>query len=137
LQGQRYEANGVETNQKVNYVKIPLYFSYNTDARKPISFLGKIGPQLGILTDSKLADKDGDDINSDTKERYSDITFGGMAAGGVQFKLNKSLFLTTLARFDYDFTNAEDDGYAFYPSGRAKTYNMTTGLEVGLKYVFK
>jgi len=137
LQGQRYESSGVEVNQQINYLKLPLYFSYNTDANKPVSFIGKVGPQLGILADSRLTNKDGDDIKSDTKDQYSDVTFGGMAAAGVQFKLNKSLFLTTLARFDYDFVNAEDDSYSLYPSGRAKTYNMTTGLEVGLKYVFK
>ena len=44
LQGQRYEINGVETKQKVNYVKVPLYFSYNGDASKRISFIGKVGP---------------------------------------------------------------------------------------------
>ena len=137
LQGQRYNVNGVETNQKVNYVKIPVYFAYTGDASKSVSFIGKIGPQLSILADSKLTDKDGNDINSDTKNRYKDVAFGGMAAGGVQFKLDKNLFLTTMARFDYDFTNAEDDSYELYPSGRAKTYNMTTGVEVGLKYVFK
>ena len=36
-----------------------------------------------------------------------------------------------MARFDYDFTNAEDDGYRYYPAGRAKTYNMTAGWKQG------
>jgi outer membrane protein W len=135
LQGQRYKTGSTETNQKINYVKIPVYFAYNTDASRPVSFIGKVGPQLSILTDSKLTDDDGNDIKSDTKDRYESVTFGGMAAAGVQFKLDKHLYLTTLARFDYDFINAEDDSYASYPSGRANTYNMTTGLEVGLKYM--
>jgi hypothetical protein len=137
LQGQRYKTNGVETNQKINYMKLPLYFAYNTDATRPVSFTAKIGPQLSILTDSRLTDKDGNDIKSDTKDRYKDATVGGMAAAGLQFKLDKQLFLTTTARFDYDFTNAEDDTYPHYSSGRADTHNMTTGVEVGLKYMLR
>ena len=137
LQGQRYEINKVETNQKVNYVKIPVYFSYNGDASKTISFIGKVGPQVSILAHSKLTSQDGDEIKPNTKDRYNDVTFGAMAGAGAQFKLNKKLFLTTMTHFDYDFTNAEDDNYRYYASGRAKTYNMTTGLEVGLKYLLQ
>jgi hypothetical protein len=40
-----------------------------------------------------------------------------------------------MARFDYDFTKAEDRSNPYYPAGRPKTYNMTTGIEVGLKYM--
>ena len=109
LQGQRNEIDGIETNQKVNYVKIPVYFTYNGNPYKPVSFIGKIGPQLSVLTNSKLTDNNGNTLKSDTKDLYKDVTFGGMAAGGAQFKLDRRLFLTTMARFDYDFTNAEDD----------------------------
>jgi len=135
LQGQRYEIGEIETKQKVNYVKIPVYFTYNGNPGKPVSFIGKIGPQLSVLTDSKLTDNNGHTLKSNTKDHYKDVTFGGMAAGGAQFKLDRRLFLTTMARFDYDFTNAEDHSKPNYPAGRAKTYNMTTGMEVGLKYM--
>lgn len=139
LQGQRYTLNNgnVEYNQKNEYVKIPLYFSYNTDASKAVSFIGKVGPQVSLITSSKLDDKDGNKIVGDTKDRYKSATFGGMALAGAQYKLDKNLYLTTAVRFDYDFTNAEDDKYSGYTAGRAKTYNMTAGLEVGLKYNFK
>ena len=96
LQGQRYEIYGVEIKQKINYVKIPVYFSYNGDASRTLSFIGKVGPQVSILADSKLVDKDGEDINPDTKDRYNDVTFGAMAAAGAQFKLNNKVFLTTM-----------------------------------------
>jgi Outer membrane protein beta-barrel domain len=136
LQGQRHELNGIETNQRVNYVKIPVYFTYNRNPNKPVSFMGKIGPQLSILTSSKLTENNGHTLKSNTKALYEDVTFGAVLAAGAQFKLDRKLFLTTMARFDYDFTNAEDDSYRFYRAGRSKTYNMTTGLEVGLKYMF-
>ncbi|HUC82775.1 MAG TPA: porin family protein [Flavisolibacter sp.] len=137
LQGQRYEAGSTEVNQKLNYIKIPVYYTFNTDASKPVSFIAKVGPQLSLLTSAKVSDKDGNEIVSDNKDAYENATFGGVIGAGVQFKLNKSLFLTTNARFDYDFTNAENENYSSYPAGRAATNNMTTGLEVGLKYLLR
>jgi len=138
LQGQKYKFLGAgmgrEINQKLNYVKVPVYFTYTYNPDKPVSFIGKVGPQVSFLTSSKLTDNNGNTLKSNTKDHFKDVTYGGMAAAGVQFKLDKRMYLTTMARFDYDFTNAEDKNDAFYP-GRAKTYNMTAGLEVGLKYM--
>ena len=137
LQGQRYELNGAEYYQKADYVKIPLMFTYNTNPLKQISFVGKIGPQLSILTRSKLTDDDGHDLIDDNKEKYQSTTFGAMALAGVQYRLNPRIFLTTGIRFDYDFSNSEDDNHPSYSRGRADTYNSTVGLEVGLKYMLK
>lgn len=137
LQGQRYKISGKETNQKQAYLKIPLYFVYTSNASQSVSFIGKIGPQLSILTNSKLTDGMDNDINSDTEDWYKEVTVGGMIGGGTQFRLNSSLFLTTIARFDYDFTNAEDDGSKHWPKGRAETHNITTGLEIGLKFMLR
>jgi len=135
LQGQRYVLNNIEFNQKVNYIKVPVYFTYNSDASKPISFVGKIGPQVSFLTDANLSNKNGDKVQINNKDRYNTVTFGGVAEAGAQYKLASQLYLTTLVRFDYDFTNAEDDTFSGYTPGRAKTYNSTIGLEVGLKYM--
>lgn len=133
LQGRKFDYSGTEFNQKNNYIKIPLYVSYTAPLSKGVSFTGKLGPQLSILTDSKL---ESGSQETDTKNQYKDLTFGGMANAGVEFALSKNVFLNTGVRFDYDFTNAEDKDYASYPAGRAKTYNSTLGLEVGLKYRF-
>jgi outer membrane protein W len=135
LQGQRYTLNDIEYNQKVNYIKVPVYFIYNSDASKPISFIGKIGPQVSFMTDANLSNKNGDKIQINNKNRYQSVTFGGVAEAGAQYKIARQMYLTTLARFDYDFTNAEDDTFSGYSPGRAKTYNSTIGLEVGLKYM--
>jgi Outer membrane protein beta-barrel domain len=137
LQGQRYNLSGRDFNQMNNYIKIPLYFSYNTDPSKKISFIGKLGPQLSFLTTSKLEDNDGKTINGNTKNQYQTSTFGAMISAGAQYELNSNLYLTAAWRFDYDFTNAEDTKYIGYASGRAYTHNMASGLEVGLKYMVK
>lgn len=137
LQGQKYDLSNVEYKQKINYVKVPVYFTYNSDASKIVSFIGKVGPQVSFLTDAKLTDNNSGKTVDDTKDRYKTTTFGGAALAGVQFKVQPELYVTTAARFDYDFTNAEDKNYYSYAQGRAKTYNSTVGLEVGLKYMIK
>jgi hypothetical protein len=135
LQGQRYKLDNTEYNQKVNYIKVPVYFTYNSDASKTVSFIGKIGPQVSFVTDANLSDKNGNKIISNTKDRYQTATFGGVAIAGAQYKVAKQMFLSASVRFDYDFTNAEDDKFSGYTAGRAKTYNSTIGLEIGLKYM--
>jgi len=137
LQGQKYKSSGATLFNKVNYVKIPLYFSYTASPAKAVSFTGKIGPQVSLRTSAKITDGDGNDIVADKDDMYEGATFGAVAGAGVQFRLSQNLSLATLARFDYDFSNAEDKSYPGYRAGRAKTYNMTTGIEVGLKYAFK
>jgi Outer membrane protein beta-barrel domain len=139
LQGQKYNFTGSESgkqiDQKVNYVKVPVYFTYTLNPDKAVSFIGKVGPQISFLTSSKLTDNNGNTIKSNTNDQYKDVTYGGMAAAGAQFKLEQKLFLTTMARFDYDLSNAENQNNSSIPAGRAKTHNMTAGLEIGLKYM--
>jgi hypothetical protein len=89
------------------------------------------------VSDANFADKDGNKIIANTKDRYKTTTFGGAAVAGVQYKLSTEFLLSTALRFDYDFTNAEDHAYSGYTLGRAKTYNSTLGLEVGLKFMIK
>lgn len=133
LQGQKTKVSGAEVNQKLEYLKVPVYFTYNTDASKVVSFYGKIGPQLSFLTNAKV-ETNGSDKDVKNKDKYEDVTFGGAAIAGVQFKLSQNFYLQTGLYFDYDFTNAEDKDFAGYTSGRANTYNMNAGLQVGLKY---
>jgi hypothetical protein len=136
LQGQKYMLGEKQYNQKVNYIKVPLYFTYNSNAAKLISLSGKIGPQLSFLSTSKLTFDNGKDSVGNTNAHFEKATFGGAAEAGIQLRMNRNLFLITGVRFDVDFTKAVHNDYALYPGGKAKTYNMTSGLEVGLKYNF-
>ncbi len=115
-------------------------------------FIGKIGPQLGILTNAKLVDVDGNNILSDQKKAYMKYDIGGLVTAGLGFKLMDNLFLDASLRFDYAFTDAEDkdyntiintplavpphNGHIIYNSGRAVTNNITTVVTVGIRYVF-
>ena len=66
----KHELIGDEYNQKVNYIKVPVYFTYNSNPAKFISFSGKIGPQVSFLSTSKLTNDDGKDLVGDTNDRY-------------------------------------------------------------------
>ena len=136
LQGQKYEVSGADLEQKLEYVKVPVFFSYNTDASKTTSFYGKIGPQVSFLTNAKITAPDGNDAFLENKNRYEDVTFGAMANAGVQFKLSPNIFLQTGLNFDYDFSNIENKNFPVVIAGRANSYNMTAGVQIGLKYQF-
>lgn len=136
MQGQRYKSMGTELYQKNSYLKIPLLFVYNTELSGSTSFIAKVGPQLGLLTSSKLTDKDGNDILGDTKDSFNSTDFGAALSLGVGFNLGGNLRLSAALRGDYGFTNAEDEDAVGYPAGRAATNNLTTGVEVGLTYLF-
>ena len=136
LQGQKYEVAGAEFEQKLEYVKVPVFFTYNTDASKTTSFYGKIGPQVSFLTNAKMTAVDSKETFVENKDRYEDVTIGGMANAGVQFRLSPNIFLQTGLNFDYDFSNAESKDYPVVIAGRANTSNMTAGVQIGLKYQF-
>lgn len=134
MQGRSIKTAGLEHKQKVNYVKVAPMFTYTIPTNSLVSFVGKVGPQLSILTDSKITDDDGNSVKKDMNEQYEDVTFGGVANIGAQFQLNKNIFLTTGLRYDLDFTNAENKNHILYPSGRKTTTNSSAGFEVGLKF---
>lgn len=135
MQGQRYEQNNMEFKKRVDYIKIPVLFSYNTNPSKTVMFTAKAGPQLGILMNSKLKyDTKGTDASYDTKGQYEKLTVGGTLGAGVRFNVAKNLYVDGGLRFDCAFTNAEDKGAKGYKPGRAKTYNANAGVEVGIKY---
>ncbi|MBL7682123.1 MAG: PorT family protein [Flavipsychrobacter sp.] len=137
LQGQRYEQAGLEYQKRLDYVKIPVFFSYNTNPAKTVMFTAKAGPQISILTNSELnVDTKGKDQTVDTKDQYESITFGAMVGAGVRVNVAKNLYVDGGLRFDGAFTNAEDKDAIGYPTGRANTYNLNAGVEVGVKYFF-
>lgn len=151
FQGQRFKLNDVERIKKIEYVKIPLMFAYNYELSSSVIFMGKIGPQLGLLTKARLTDKDGNNIVSDQKAAYEDFDIGAVAYAGVGYKINENLCIHANLRFDYAFTDAENKDYKHNinnplvvsngngtsNTSRAIANNMTAGLTFGVRYLFK
>ena len=136
LQGQRNEYLGIETTTRLDYLKIPIFFHYNTSSQNKLMFTANVGPQFGILTNAKLLDSDGEEIIDDLSEIYMDLTFGAVASFGIEYKLTDKINFFSLIKYDIDFTNAEDEDYSLYDSNRAVTLNSSLGLQVGLKLHF-
>lgn len=137
MQGQRYKQSGLDFTKRLDYIKIPVLFNYNSNPVKTVMFTAKAGPQLGILTSSKLnVDTKGRDQKFDTKDQYEKLTFGAVVGAGVRVNIAKNLFADAGLRIDGAFTNAEDKDAVGYNTNRAKTYNLNAGLDVGVKYFF-
>lgn len=148
MQGQRFKLSGVESYKKVDYVKIPVMFVYNYKSSDMITMSYKIGPQLGILANAKLTDKNGNNIVSDQKAAYQKAEFGAVASAGVGIKLMEKMFLDIAIRYDYGFTNAEDNDFVTHinhpltpgvgnglSTTRSTTNNSTVGLTVGFRWL--
>ena len=152
IQGQRFKLSGIERTKQIEYLKIPLMFNYNYEFNNDIKFIGKIGPQLGVLTNAKLIDKDGGDIVGNHKEAYEDYDFEGVIYAGIGYKINENIYIDASLRFDYGFTDAENknytkninnpyeliktNGYSTNNNSRKFANNITSGLSFGIRYVF-
>lgn len=152
FQGQRYKLNGVERFRNLEYLKIPLMFVYTSDIDADVMFIGKIGPQLGLLMNARLTDKDNNNIISDHKNAYEDFDIGGVIYAGVGFKLSENFLLDASVRADCGFTDAENKDYKLNVnnpsapvtngngaaiSNRSMTSNATAGITIGIRYLIK
>jgi len=153
FQGQRYAFEGASYYRKVDYIKIPLLYVFNYEVYPGILFVGKVGPQIDILMNAKLADESGNDIVGNQSGAYENFDVGGTAYGGLAFKFTDAIYADLALRFDYAFTDAESKGYKYninHPvpinnNGgttirnpyRTITNNSTAGINIGIRYVFK
>lgn len=133
LQGQKYRVTILEVQQKLSYVKVPIYFSYYADPNKTASFYGKIGPQIGFLTSARYT---GFGLKPNNKFMYKDVVIGAMANAGVQFRLSDQLFLQTGLYFDYDLSNAVINDVAGVNINMTNAHSMNAGVQIGVKYQF-
>ncbi len=97
MQGGGYEAR--KTN--INYIKIPLWFRYNTsnDRRLIVNF--QAGVDLAWMASAKLKYQDGETINIiNYANRFN---WGASVALGVKFKILKSYYINTQVFLYKDF----------------------------------
>jgi hypothetical protein len=131
---QRYTAPHASYTQQFSYVKVPLLFTYNSNPESKVVFTAKAGPQVGLLVKSKITNADDASLNGDNKDKYRDMVFGATAGAGARVRLAGNIYLHGGVRFDGSFSNIENKDHHGYTSGRAKTYDLNTGIEFGLKY---
>ena len=135
---------------ELNYVKIPLMLSMNSDKHDKMFFTILVGPQVNILEDVAMEVNHTDETfphtNVKPMDLYKSVTYGAVFAAGTGWNLSKKLTLETRLRFDFGFTDVEkksvmysvDGGTPqnFYSSSRETTNNLTLGLMISLDYNF-
>jgi outer membrane protein W len=95
MKGAKYEAEGLKSQGKINYIEIPLLVRAtmpNESKMKPSVFLG---PAISILLSNKITNGEEIDIKDATKS--SDI--GLVAGAGIEYMLEKGCVLVD-ARYE-------------------------------------
>ena len=134
FQGQKNEINSTETITSLEYLKIPVFFSYTYNINENLGLEAKIGPHLSFLSNARLLDEDRDEIDDDITDVYNDVTFGAVVGIGTQYLISDNVGLFGNIRYDIDFTNAEDEDFSGFINSRETTLNSTLGLQVGIRY---
>lgn len=135
-QGQKFLAN---TNgfyeshyYKFNYIKIPLFLSYNSGGPKA-RLIGTVGPQMLILASAKDKYK-GSDI--DILDNYAPLNLGFNFGLGIGFFLGHNAMVTIAPNFDIAFLNYNYTTSTAAPSYIGKSpFTTTLGIQFGIKYV--
>lgn len=135
-EGRKFVLLGREFDQRISYLKVPVYFAYSFNTGHTFSYTAKLGPQASFLLNSKLKDQDGRELGADNDKQFSDFNLGAMAGFDVNAQVAKSMQVSLGVRADGTFTNAENEDAPDYNTERAATHNFTPGVYVGFKYQF-
>lgn len=131
---QQYKDHSVKYDEQLNFVKIPVVFTYNTNPSARIIFTAKAGPQLGILRSAKISNSSIAALNGDSKDRYKNVTFGAMIGTGARIKLTNNLYADAGLRFDGTISNLESKNYQEQHPGRKSSHSVNAGFEFGVRY---
>lgn len=166
-QGQKYtnlnsEGTLVTHTRRLNYMKIPLFLSFNTGTEfNKVILAADLGFQVNFLLRARYYNDDQsytpDEIlfNPNVKDypstykQYALFGYGPVASVGLDIKLAYNIMGNIRLRGDYSLTDAEnkDAAYKLYTHGipddirvwneaRAVTNNLTGGIMIGLTYTF-
>ena len=148
FQGDKYTWKGIERYKTLQYVKIPLMLTLNFPVGDMMLVTAKVGPQLSVLSDARLLDKDNNNIVKNYSKPFEDIDFGAMLSAGIGYKLTDAVCIDMAFRYDLGFLDAEDKRYIATnihnptdvvtpspaSSPRGGTRNMTLGMTFGIRY---
>ncbi len=133
---QNYHDNTVKYTQKLNYIKVPVFATYNTDPSRRFIFTAKAGPQIGILTKANISNASDPKLNGSANDQFKKLTFGAMIGTGVRMRVADKMYVDAGIRADGSFSNTEKKHYAGYTAGRKSGHDINVGLELGMKYFF-
>ncbi|MCS7073495.1 MAG: PorT family protein [Bacteroidia bacterium] len=124
-----------EWTTSLNYIKIPIAFTFNSNPDANVMFHGFIGPQIGILAGGRMEGTETTKVGTvstevsqsaegttvkygsqqlDLNGKIFNSTDFGIAFGlGPTFKLGDNLQLSASLRFDYSFSDHENKESAY------------------------
>lgn len=131
---QTTENTALSYDESLNFIKIPVIFTYNTNPFSKVMFAVKAGPQLGLLVSSEVSNSSYESLNGDTKDNYVTASLGVMLGTSARVRLTDKLCADAGLRFDGAFTNLESKNYRNNHPGRGTTHSINAGIEIGIRY---
>lgn len=137
--------------RKVNYLKIPLLFHFNSSADATVMGRVYFGPQVGILTAAKLEVEDNilgtsNDVDLKDEDAYNSANVGAVFGFGIGINATDYLAINFGLRFDalFNAENLDETRNSPYFTGtdgdgepRENTTQVTGGIELGIVYVLR
>jgi len=136
-QGQRFKVDtGLIAFTKLEYMKIPLLFHFNTSVEHVSQFYFNIGPQVSMLRTAELEKKIFNEVTTIVNsEAYQKMYFGGVMSLGACFRLAPFLNFNAGIRFDATWMDTENKDSKLWPANRAKTWQTIGAIDLGLRFV--
>lgn len=100
MKGAKYEAEGIKSQQKINYLEVPVLVRMTLPNQSKVKPSLLVGPALGILLSNKITNGEEIDIKDDTKT--SDL--GVVAGVGIEYLLKKGCIILD-ARYEMGLTS--------------------------------
>jgi hypothetical protein len=142
--------------KRLDYLKIPLFISLNSNADKKIILKVMTGVQLNYLVKSDgvilIIDRPRNyyDLQQANNTYYQKFLFATMLSAGIEYRLSQKMRLGLTFRADYAFTDAENKSASFqymndapvhvYTADnpdRPKTHNYSLSPMMSLSYKLK
>lgn len=149
VQGDKYEWKDATRIKSLSYFKIPVMFTVNIPTQSAWRFVGKIGPQVSFLTDARLYDGEMSVLVKNYTNAFVNYDVGGVVSLGTAYQLSDRFSIDAALRYDMGFVDVEKDSFrrnvhnpddlvtpSPASSPRGATYNMTYGINVGIRYNF-
>lgn len=103
-----YSAQGVHLKNgsylRANYVRIPILLNFNSNPESVVMFVGKVGPEMGILTKAAFHPKI---FNfGEITPYYNKVEIAAVLGLGIAFNIKERYQLGLGLRLDYGLTDA-------------------------------
>lgn len=135
---------------KVDYLRVPLLASFNSDPSSNVGFLFNVGADFGFKMANSIESSNGT-TNSDmpyfvsntvatnvaTDKYYKSLDIQGTMGFGAQIRVTDNLKVQALLRLGYSLMDIEEkpaDTVTFKYSDRKTANHATAGLQIGLVY---